>query len=165
MAAGKSTVGQLLAERFPRSAHVDGDIFRRMLVNGAPPISPSDLDRTDQALRLRYRQAALAVDQYAEAGYTTVIQDVVIGPLLTEFVANFATRPMGLIVLLVRPEIAAARDRDRPWTGYGEWTVDDLDTALRRDTPRLGLWLDNSDQTPEETVQTILSRLPESLIE
>ncbi len=34
MAAGKSTVAELLASRFARSVHVRGDSFRRMIVNG-----------------------------------------------------------------------------------------------------------------------------------
>ena len=37
-----------------------------------------------------------------------------------------------------------------------------LDVSLRRDTPRRGLWLDTSDQTPEETTTEILTRLPEA---
>jgi hypothetical protein len=37
MAAGKSTVAQLLAERLPRSAHVRGDAFRRMIVLAPRP--------------------------------------------------------------------------------------------------------------------------------
>ncbi len=32
MSAGKSTVAQLLAELFPKAAHVRGDVFRRMIV-------------------------------------------------------------------------------------------------------------------------------------
>ncbi|MFJ2642038.1 MULTISPECIES: AAA family ATPase [unclassified Streptomyces] len=34
MASGKSTVAQGLAERLPRSVHVRGDVFRRMVVSG-----------------------------------------------------------------------------------------------------------------------------------
>lgn len=164
MAAGKSTVAQRLAQRLPRSAHVRGDVFRRMIVNGGPLMSPDDLDRTDEALRLRYRQAAMAADRYADAGYTAVVQDVVIGPLLSEFVANFATRPLALIVLVVRPEIVAAREDGRDKTGYGDWSIEELDNALRTETPKLGLWLDTSDQTPDETVSEIIARLPESTI-
>ncbi|MER7129260.1 hypothetical protein [Streptosporangium saharense] len=33
-----------------------------------------------------------------------------------------------------------------------------LDAVLRERTPRLGLWLDTSEQTPEETVEEILAR-------
>jgi hypothetical protein len=36
--------------------------------------------------------------------------------------------------------------------------VDQLDDVLRRETPRIGLWLDTSGQTPAETVADILGR-------
>jgi len=41
---------------------------------------------------------------------------------------------------------------------YGRWSVERLDAVLRNDTPRIGLWLDSSDQTPEETTDEILDR-------
>ena len=34
MAAGKSSVAQSLAERLPKSVHLRGDVFRRMIVSG-----------------------------------------------------------------------------------------------------------------------------------
>ena len=40
MAAGKSTVAQLLTERLPRAAHVRGDLFRRMIVSGRADMTP-----------------------------------------------------------------------------------------------------------------------------
>jgi cytidylate kinase len=46
--------------------------------------------------------------------------------------------------------------------GYGDWTVGSLDATFRRETPQLGLWLDTSDQTPDQTVDEILVRLPET---
>jgi hypothetical protein len=36
--------------------------------------------------------------------------------------------------------------------------------VLRDRTPRLGLWLDSSDQTPDETVDAVLDRLDEALV-
>jgi cytidylate kinase len=47
-AAGKSTVAQLLAERLPRSVHVRGDLFRRMVINGRADMTPSP---TEEAQR------------------------------------------------------------------------------------------------------------------
>src|SRR4051794_19528143 len=43
-AAGKSTVAELLAQRFERGVHVKGDVFRRMVVSGREPMTadPSD---------------------------------------------------------------------------------------------------------------------------
>ncbi len=40
MAAGKSTVAQLPAERLPRSVHLRGDSFRRMIVSGREEFTP-----------------------------------------------------------------------------------------------------------------------------
>jgi chloramphenicol 3-O-phosphotransferase len=39
-AAGKSTVAQALAERLPRSVHLRGDLFRRLIVNGRADMTP-----------------------------------------------------------------------------------------------------------------------------
>jgi len=53
---------------------------------------------------------------------------------------------------------AADRERNRGKTAYGPWAIEHLDTVLRHDTPRLGLWLDTSSQTPAETTDEIFSR-------
>lgn len=53
-AAGKSTVAQLLAERLPRSVHVRGDLFRRMVVNDRAEMTPGPTDEALRQLRLRY---------------------------------------------------------------------------------------------------------------
>jgi hypothetical protein len=63
------------------------------------------------------------------------------------------------VVLAPRADVLARRDRARDKTGYGVWTADSLDHALRHETPRLGLWLDTSDQTPDETVAAIRAYL------
>jgi adenylate kinase family enzyme len=34
MAAGKSTAARLLASRFERGVHLEGDVFRRFVVSG-----------------------------------------------------------------------------------------------------------------------------------
>lgn len=75
MAAGKSTVAEELARRLPRSVHLRGDLFRRMVVNGR-----------------------------------------------------------------------------------AEMTAELSEEAWRADPPRIGLWLDTSEQTPAQTVDEILGR-------
>ena len=158
-AAGKSTVGQALAERFEPSVHVRGDVFRRMVVH------PLEQDLLDH-LRLRYAQAAAATDRYHDAGYTVVVQDVIIGPVLADVVASIRSRPLHVVVLVPGRDVVAEREQSRPKTAYapGRHTLEELDHALRHDTPKLGLWLDTSDQTPDETVDEILRRADESLV-
>jgi adenylylsulfate kinase-like enzyme len=42
MAAGKSTVAELMAGRLPRAAHVRGDVFRRMIVSGREELQTAE---------------------------------------------------------------------------------------------------------------------------
>jgi len=157
MAAGKSTVGQLLAERLPRSVHVRGDVFRRMVVSGRSDPSPPLSDDAAAQLRLRYRLSALVSDEYADAGFTAVVQDIALGDALPAWVAMFRHPPQ-VVVLAPSAATVHAREAARAKAGYGSWTVEDLDAGLRDGTPRIGLWLDTSDQTPAQTVDAILAQ-------
>jgi hypothetical protein len=53
-----------------------------------------------------------------------------------------------------------ARQLARGKTAYkpGDQSPADLDAAFRRETPRIGLWLDTSALTVAQTVEEILSR-------
>ncbi|WP_446211873.1 AAA family ATPase [Micromonospora sp. IBSANI012] len=158
MAAGKSTVAEELAIRLPRSVHVRGDLFRRMVVNGRAEMTAELSEEAWRQLRLRYDLAAQTADGYVEAGFTVVLQDVVVGPELPAMVERIRHRPLLVVVLAPRPEVVAAREQARPKTGYGDWPVADFDAGFRADTPRIGLWLDTSEQTPAQTVDEILGR-------
>jgi predicted kinase len=162
MAAGKSTVAQGLAEALPRAVHVRGDVFRRMIVSGRVEMAPDDPDGAAEQLWLRYRLSATAADTYAESGFTTIVQDVILGADVPRYLGLLRTRPRHLVVLAPNPATIAAREAGRPKKGYGDWTIDALDRSLRDDTPRIGLWLDTSTESPAETVNRILSRLPEA---
>ncbi|MQS37894.1 AAA family ATPase [Streptomyces katsurahamanus] len=166
MAAGKSTVAQALAERLPKAAHVRGDVFRRMTVSGRVEMGSGDEREAMAQLRLRHRLSALTADAYAYAGWTAVVQDIVIGEELSRYVAAVRTRPLYAVVLAPSPSAVAVRESERPKTGYapGGWTVDALDRVLREETPRIGLWLDTSAQSPGETVTALLERLPEARV-
>ena len=50
----------------------------------------------------------------------------------------------------------AARESARAKTGYTAFAVAQLDAVLRNETARLGLWIDSSDLTPDETVEIAL---------
>ncbi|MEM7286961.1 MAG: AAA family ATPase [Actinomycetota bacterium] len=165
MAAGKSTVAQALAERLPRSAHVRGDAFRRFVVAGREDIGAEPSEEAFRQLRLRYRLAIQAAEGYAAAGFTTVLQDVVIGPMLEEFVHMVAVRPFSLVVLA--PDVAEVTRREaaRSKTGYGAITPLDLDAVLRQDTARIGLWVDSTDLTVDRTVDRILADLEHARID
>nr|WP_202523970.1 AAA family ATPase [Kitasatospora sp. SID7827] len=165
MASGKSTVAHLLAERLPRSVHLRGDGFRRMIVSGREDFTPRPSAEATAQLHLRYRAAAAVADLYAGAGWTVVTQDVVLGEHLDAYLDLVTTRPLYLVVLAPTPAEVARREAGRPKHGYrGPWTVELLDEALRR-TPRKGLWLDTSHQTPAQTADRILADLPAARVD
>ncbi|MFD5876683.1 AAA family ATPase [Streptomyces sp. NPDC060322] len=164
MAAGKSTVAQLLAERLPRAAHVRGDLFRRMIVSGREELMPEETEEARVQLDLRHRLSALVADEYARAGWTAIVQDIVIGEDLERYVARVRTRPLYVVVLAPSAEAVRAREAARPKTGYGAWTVEALDRSLREETPDIGLGIDTSRQTPDETVAAILAGLARARI-
>jgi chloramphenicol 3-O-phosphotransferase len=151
-------VAQALAAKLPRAAHVRGDTFRRFVVSGRADMSPEPSREALAQLRLRYRLAADVTDTYAEAGFSVVLQDVVLGEMLPWLVRLIRTRPLYVVVLAPSPETVAQREAGRDKRAYGAFTVEDLDRTLHETTPRIGLWLDSSDQTPDETVAEILAR-------
>jgi cytidylate kinase len=159
-AAGKSTIGDLLARRFERSVHVRGDVFRRMVVAGREEMAAPASDEARRQLRLRYRLGATVADAYHDAGFSVVVQDVVLGPVLAEYVESIRSRPLVVVVLAPRPDIILRREAERAKDAYrqGSHSVADLDAALRSETPRIGMWIDTSDQTPDQTVDAIVAR-------
>ena len=155
MGAGKTTVARLLAERFERGVHLEGDLFRRSIVAGRAEVTPELSAEALEQLRLRYRLAADAAVAYADAGFTVVWEDVVAGPLLPE-VVSLVGRPVKVVVLLPSRETIAERGGSR----YTSWSIEELHEGCASGTPRLGLWLDTSAQTPEQTVEEILAWAP-----
>jgi predicted kinase len=160
MASGKSSVAQALAERLPKSVHLRGDLFRRMIINGQAEMSFALSAEAQFQLKLRYDIAVSAAKRYVEAGFTVIYQDIIIGPALSEIVAARAPHPLTVVVLCPRVDVIATRDRTRSKIGYPDRaSLEAFDNVLRSETPRIGYWLDNSDLSVEETVNDILAHL------
>ena len=159
-AAGKSTVADLLAQRFDLGVHVQGDVYRRMVVSGREEMSVTPSEAALRQLSLRYRLGASTADAYFQQGFSVVVQDVVLGPDLVNYAKSIRSRPLVVVVLAPRPEVVKQREADREKVAYrdGSHTIDQLCAVLRYETPRLGLWLDTSKQTPDETVDEIIQR-------
>ena len=163
--AGKTTVSRLLAERFERGVHIESDLLQQLIVRGGQWPRPGDApdDEGRRQLRLRGRNACLLADSFFEAGFTVVVDDVVIGARLEEFVSDIRGRPLFFVMLAPRPEAVRARDASRAEKHvFDTWGY--LDAVVRNETPRVGLWLDTSNQTAEQTVDEILRRAAEARI-
>jgi hypothetical protein len=162
-AAGKSTVADLLARQFERGVHIRGGQFYRWAVRGWVQAGDARTAEARRLLDLRYRLSAMAANEYCRAGFVTVVQDNIFGADVTRWLESVTVGRRHLVVL--RPSIAVIRQREQRRhlaTGKvayrpGEFTPEDLDGFLA-ETPRIGLWLDSSDMTAEETVAQILIR-------
>jgi hypothetical protein len=84
--------------------------------------------------------------------------------MLNDFISYVQNRPFYVVVLCPNPSVVAQREAARSKTGYGAWTVESLDNLLRNETPRIGMWLDSSELTPEETVNEIMRRLQDEAL-
>ena len=163
-ASGKSTIAELLAGRFDRGVHVRGGQFYRWAVSGW--VHFDDRSRPEEARRLldlRYRLSAMVADEYASAGFTTVVQDNIYGDDVVGWLERVTARPRHLVVLRPRADVVITRDdQRRRSTGKiayrGGFTVATNDADLATTPRELGLWIDTSEQSPEQTVNEVLVR-------
>jgi chloramphenicol 3-O-phosphotransferase len=169
--AGKTTTAGLLARRFERGVHVQGGQFYRWAVRGwVHPDEPGQEAEARRLLDLRYELSRSTADAYAAAGFTTVVQDNLFGDDVVRWLDRLTARPRHLVVLRPPVDVVAARDAHRQATtgkvAYrpgSSITVASLDEAVAAIAP-VGLWLDTSGQTPDESVDEILRRADEARI-
>lgn len=156
MAAGKSTVAQALAEKLPLAVHLRGDLFRRMIVSGRVDPSPGTEDEWRAQLDLRYELAVTVADRYAEAGFTVIYQDIVLD-VVAETAKALGRWSPGVVVLCPSPAALTDREAGRGKTAYVGWTPEGFDAMVRAQTPKIGLWLDSSEMTADQTADFILA--------
>ncbi|HZR44984.1 MAG TPA: hypothetical protein VFB12_33025 [Ktedonobacteraceae bacterium] len=161
MAAGKSTIARLLAQRFARGVHIEADALQRMIVSGGEWVSePGEPHgEADVQLRLRLRNMCLLGISFFEAGFTVVLDDIILGDRWLQLQEELCSLPFSLVVLAPQIDVVQQRDLSRSKTTQGHAWAIYLDKALRTTMTGTGLWVDTSKQTPEETVDYILQHL------
>jgi len=165
--AGKSTVARLLAERFLRSVHIEADALQRMIVSGGEWVSEAGEPTGEAArqLQLRLNNACLLARSFFDAGFTAVVDDIIIGERFDDLRANLAGVLFRLVVLAPAVATVIARDEAREHT-VGEQWARYLDDEQQKTMAGVGMWVHSSGQTATETVDEIMSRLEdEGLVE
>ncbi len=160
--SGKTTVARKLAERFSRGVHIEGDLVgHAFIVSGlvAPHEDPQEEAR--EQLLLRRRNIHLLANSFHEAGFSVVIDDVVVSsPILDQYLDNFPG-PLHFVQLCPSIETVEARDAARDKQVFHLWRH--LQQDLER-MPRLGLWLDTSTMSADETTEEILRGAEEATV-
>jgi predicted kinase len=162
--AGKSTTARLLASQMDRGAHIEADKLQEFIVAGGvwPDGSPEISDEAERQLRLRLHNACLLARSFAQHGFAALIDDIVIGQRLEQAAEELAGTSFGFVMLV--PDFELVRDR---WRAIGSPFVDQwqwIDTEIRTRTRRVGLWLNTTHLTPEQTVREILCRIDETTV-
>jgi predicted kinase len=162
--AGKSTVARLLALHFDRAAHIDIDmVYHHFTVAGLEPPESQPGDPADQG-HLAVANAAAMARNYVAAGYVCVLEGAV--AMRSQVLAcqrAVAPQPLRLVVLAPPPEVSDRRDAQRSGkhvAGYFRHLGPMLDSELSG----LGLWIDNGDQAPLDTVRVILAHGAEARV-
>jgi chloramphenicol 3-O-phosphotransferase len=169
-ASGKSTVANLLAQRFAKSVHVRGGQFYRWAVRGWVHFDDAEQQAEGRRLlELRYRLSAMVADEYAAAGFAAIVQDNIYGADVVSWIDQVRARPLHLVVLRPSVEVLEQRHGERrerlgkvAYRGGYNAALNDRDLATTsRD---LGLWLDTSRLSSEATVDEIAARAGEATV-
>jgi predicted kinase len=162
--AGKTTIARLLAARFDRAAHLEGDLVSfGFIVSGLVPPQGPPVEEANRQLELRRTNICLLADSFADAGFVPVIDDVVVSPTALDlYLALLRTRPLRLVQLSPTLDVIQRRDASRHKQVFHLWSH--LNDELHNWMPRVGLWLDTSDLTEDQTVDSILDHLDQAVV-
>ena len=160
---GKSTTAHLLASRMPRAAHIEADRLQALVVSGAVAPDVSGISgEAERQLRLRLRNACLLARSFYEYGFTAIVDDIVSGRRLDHVIEDLVGVPFGFVMLLPDFEHVKARWRamGSPFVDAWDW----IDNEIRMQTARVGLWIDTTTLSPDQTVDLILDQLDATIV-
>lgn len=163
--AGKTTIAKLLASRFDRGVHLGFDDFQEWIVSGA--VWPGDEPAIEarRQIDLGRRNLCLLARSFSDAGFQPVIDYLAASQAeIAEFVCELPGLNLNLVVLSPGKAVSSARDaiREKSIRHKAERGVSIadrfgyLEDALKAALSEVGLWIDNGNLTPEETVTFIL---------
>lgn len=154
-AAGKSTLGPLIAKQRRRCALIDADWVRVMLVQ--PHIAPWLGEDGMAQLRLGAKNACALAHNFVAEGYDVVILDV-----LTDETAAIYHRllaPLPHEIVLPLPTLSESLQRNQT---RGQWLSDDEVRLLYGWEVRLSVYdkkIDNTDLPVDDLARDLASRL------
>ena len=109
--AGKTTVARLLASRSNRAVHLEADVFFRFVVSGyAEPWLPDGHEQNRAVMRI----IADAAAGYADAGYFTIVDGILIPGLFLELVRDaLVKRGNDVAYVFLRAPLTVCKARNR----------------------------------------------------
>ena len=96
-------------------------------------------------------------ERISRRGGSVVLQDSYYGRALPDMLERLRGLPVRVVHLCPRSEVVEQRERDRGKTGYTRLFVRTLCADFLRETPAIGLAIDNGAETPQQTAARILA--------
>jgi adenylate kinase family enzyme len=159
--SGKTTVARALAHRLDRSAHIEGEQLWQQIASGREMPAPTFEGESERQYELTIRNQCLLARSYAEAGFTPILDFVVVTQTHLEAYQNYlAGGLLRFVALAPSTEVVAQRDAGRG-EKFGR-TGEFLDGDFRSELGGSGLWLDTSTLSVEATVDAIFGRIEET---
>lgn len=162
--AGKSTLSRRLAQHFDAAAHVEADRLQDLIVSGAVHGDVNGIsDEAARQIRLRLHHAVLLARSFREAGFTAIVDDIITGPRFDHLRDELGDTPFSFVMLLRDLEVMK-----ESWRAIGSPFVDSfdwIDDEIRHHTPRVGLWLETTGRSEDETFAELVTRLDEARVQ
>ncbi len=162
--AGKSNLSRRLAEHFDAAAHVEADRLQDLIVSGAVHGDVNGIsDEAARQIRLRLHHAVLLARSFREAGFTAIVDDIITGPRFDHLRDELGDTPFSFVMLLRDLEVMK-----ESWRAIGSPFVDSfdwIDDEIRHHTPRVGLWLETTGRSEDETFAELVTRLDEARVQ
>ena len=164
-ASGKTTVADLIESRYERSVHVEADRFFGFVVGGyVDPWDPSSHEQNALVMEI----ACNAAGRYAEAGYRTVLEGMLIPGWFYEPVRDrLRAQALDVAVAIVRPSLATTLERGRarvPPKRLPDEVLEQLWSAFTDLGPLETHVFENDASAPEATAEAIVAELHEGTL-
>lgn len=158
---GKSTTARHLAGCFEKAAHVEADRLQELIVSGAVLPDVGEIGpEAQRQLDLRLQNACLLSRAFVDAGFTAVIDDIVIGESVDALERHLDGYDFDFVMLA--PDFAHVKrrwiDMGSPFAHKWDWIND----MMQNDTRRTGLWLDTTDLSIGQCVDAILAHVQDA---
>ncbi len=157
--SGKSSVSKALAKKFERSAVIEVDILRAMVVSGHVRPYPYN-EEVELQLFLGAKNACILTTNFLEKGFSVFIDGIVGRKLLKQYSEYFKDKNFKAFILLPSIESLLQRFDDRGDDKELRERTKELYKLFieKKDSLNCEI-IDSSNQNLEETVEEIISHL------
>ncbi len=148
--SGKSTTSRLLVERLPRAAHVQGDALRHFATR--LPL--------EEAVPVTLQNIVSVSGNFLSAGFDVVVDYPLYQPSYEKFCEVLSGTASAVHAFVLSPRLTVAqRQRGERVLSPREVERIAFHYSTNLHDPGFGIRIDNSEQTPQETVKAMLESL------